>query len=193
MKFQQLQLNESIFDSTYVGFKGSNSMDNVPFDFDDDFSTDDYNELTDIPSTPKPGTSSGIADTLINLINDEWEAIQGYNNAVEQFEYMIRDMSDHNAPKMIGVLKDIVNEENKHVGQLQEILKLVSPNAESIEVGHEEGSRQIRDVTPMLQGIQFWDDNNSEQPKAGNNAEINNSNPNNVSTVCDLCNVDDDM
>ena len=42
-----------------------------------------------IPAGPKAGLDSGIADALIKLINDEWEAIQGYND----FRDMIMTMN----------------------------------------------------------------------------------------------------
>lgn len=41
------------------------------------------------------------------------------------------------------VVKDILVEENKHIGQLQELLKKVSPNAENIEAGAEEARGQV--------------------------------------------------
>ena len=95
-----------------------------------------------VPEGPKPGIESGIADTLIKLINDEWEAIQGYNN----FRDMILTMqqnNDGNYSEMIKVIDEISNEENLHVGQLQELLKRVSPNTESIAKGEEEAQEQL--------------------------------------------------
>lgn len=95
-----------------------------------------------IPEGPKPGVESGIADSLIKLINDEWEAIQGYNN----FREMILSMNqngDGDYSEMINVIDEISNEENLHVGQLQELLKKVSPNTESIAKGEEEAEEQL--------------------------------------------------
>ena len=96
-----------------------------------------------VPEGPKPGIESGIADTLINLINDEWEAIQGYNN----FRDMILSMQtagDADYSEMIKVIDEISNEENLHVGQLQELLKKVSPNTTSIAKGEEEAEEQLQ-------------------------------------------------
>lgn len=96
-----------------------------------------------VPEGPKLGVESGIADTLINLINDEWEAIQGYNN----FREMILGMQQNNDgdyTAMLRVIDEVVNEENRHVGQLQELLKGVSPNTESIQAGEDEAQEQLQ-------------------------------------------------
>lgn len=153
-----LKLDEALFD------------DDITFDepsikiFDeghfDDYKIDDlddsdfiYEPLADakvladhtgeaVPEGPKPGIESGIADTLIKLINDEWEAIQGYNN----FRDMILTMQqndDGNYSEMVKVIDEISNEENLHVGQLQELLKRISPNTESIAKGEEEAQEQL--------------------------------------------------
>ena len=46
-----------------------------------------------------------------------------------------------------AVIKDILVEENKHIGQLQELLKAVSPNAENIEAGVDEAKEQVEDAS----------------------------------------------
>ena len=95
-----------------------------------------------IPEGPKTGLDSAVADALINLINDEWEAIQGYND----FRNMILSMKETSTgdySEMVTVIDEIVNEENLHVGQLQELLKRVSPNTESIAKGEEEAQEQL--------------------------------------------------
>ena len=43
------------------------------------------------------------------------------------------------------MLEEINTEENKHVGQLQELLKSISPNAEAISDGEEETEDYIDD------------------------------------------------
>ena len=44
---------------------------------------------------------------------------------------------------MLTIIDDIVNEENLHVGQLQQLLKQVSPNASSINQGEVEAREQL--------------------------------------------------
>lgn len=81
--------------------------------------------------SPEEGEDMGFASMLIDLISDEWEAIQGYNDAIAQAMSMGRD-------DMVEVFKDIVAEENVHVGQLEKLLEVISPNTSNIEYGKEE-------------------------------------------------------
>lgn len=96
----------------------------------------------EIPEGPQGEVNTGIALSLSNLIKDEWEAIDGYNSVI------ITIMQDDKVPQSLkknvkAVLTEIVGEENLHVGQLQELLKSVSPNAELINKGEEEAKEQI--------------------------------------------------
>ena len=96
-------------------------------------------------STPNPPTLEhmGVATLINSLIQDEWQAIQGYNDAVATLA------SEGISEDIIAVFKDIVDEENIHVGQLQKALETVSPNAESISKGEKEGEEQLQaPVTP---------------------------------------------
>ena len=63
------------------------------------------------PSGPETGVETTIASMLITAINDEWKTIQYYNDTIQALEQA--GMYD-----MIDVIKDINNEEHKHVGQL---------------------------------------------------------------------------
>ena len=86
--------------------------------------------------TPAPGTDTGLANLIIDAINDEWEAISGYNDLIEV-------MSREGHEDMVKVINDIANEENTHVGQLQEILKTISSNVENIDNGASEAANQL--------------------------------------------------
>ena len=96
---------------------------------------------------------------------------------------------------MVDVLRDIANEENLHVGQLQEALQIFSPNARYIDKGKEESKEQLGaiDATSMIQGIQFWDEKGPKQLRGSHNSNDDVSNPNQVDTICSLCDVDDDF
>lgn len=94
----------------------------------------------DIPTEtlagPEEGPKAGLAELISMAIKDEWDAIETYNTLsitarAEGFED-IATISD-----------EIGTEENKHVGQLQAALKTISPNAEAINVGEEEGNNQL--------------------------------------------------
>ena len=144
-----------------------------------------------VPEGPKPGIESGIADSLIKLINDEWEAIQGYNN----FRDMILSMQnngDGDYSDMIRVIDEVSNEENLHVGQLQELLKKVSPNTESISKGEEEAQEQLEHsghewVNGQLK-VEFHD---AAKPTSIVQ-ESDDQNPNKIDTNCSICDADDE-
>lgn len=177
--------NEGDFDSYKV-----DDLDDSLFEYEPlakaDALTDHNGEA--IPEGPKPGIESGIADTLIKLINDEWEAIQGYNN----FRDMILSMKqngDADYAEMINVIDEISNEENLHVGQLQELLKKVSPNTTSIAKGEEEAAEQLGAsghewVNGKLK-VEF------HEPLV-NRSENNESEYNQISEACDLADADDE-
>ena len=117
------------------------------FDFEVDDSVFDIvktndNEEAEVPNTPD---KFGIASMLNSLIRDEWEAIDGYNSTIATLRGLSEDGSLADVDSIIKVLSDIANEENIHVGQLQKILELVSPNATSISTGEREADEQIID------------------------------------------------
>ena len=97
-------------------------------------------------SAPQSSVASGMAQVINNLIVDEWDAISGYNSALET----VKVQGMEHQEEAIKILTDIVNEENIHVGQLQKLLELYSPNAESINSGVEEADKQIIETDPTL-------------------------------------------
>lgn len=80
---------------------------------------------------------TGIAQDLNYLIKDELEAVEGYNSVLATWK------DADKFPEIIAVLKDIVDEEMLHIGQLQRALELVSPNAKNIQAGAKEAEEQI--------------------------------------------------
>jgi rubrerythrin len=97
-----------------------------------------HESLTEPLSGPPMGPEAGISSLLIDAINDEWSTIDKYNGLVitarnEGFEDIAR------------ILEEINTEENKHVGQLQELLKTISPNTDAISDGEEEAEDYIDD------------------------------------------------
>jgi rubrerythrin len=92
-----------------------------------------------------------------------------------------------NVDKMLPVISDIVNEENKHVGQLQELLKIISPNATSIEQGAAEGAAQIANSEHEWVNGKLKVEMHPEQRTSDNIAS------NEVDTTCTLYNVDDEF
>lgn len=179
MKFN-LKLDESLFDDS-MDLDISPSVE-VDDEFDDDFSEyEDSHATRDVLEGPKEGADTGVAGELIRLINDEWEAIEGYNNAIATLRSLISENPVYE--NAIKVLEEIVSEENTHVGQLQEVLKQISPNVNEIDEGEKEARQQMRLVGGVLP-VQSWD-----------SVRTNNSAPteNQIDETCTLCDVDDDM
>lgn len=92
-----------------------------------------------ILETPVEGTDAGISDIITALIKDEWEAIEGYNSAIVNAKANGYD-------SIADVLSRIQNEENKHVGELQECLKQITPSAEKIADGTEEATVELAET-----------------------------------------------
>lgn len=178
MKFN-LKLDEALFDDEVDSFFTKDTPSTMS-EFDDDFSDHD---IDDVLPGPKEGSDTGVASEFISLINDEWEAIEGYNNAIASLRSIINENPVYE--KAINVLSEIVSEENLHVGQLQEVLKLISPNANQIDEGQKEAKNQIGLVGGRLP-VQSWDDVKVNSPTQNNNA-------NNIDETCTLCDVDDEM
>ena len=178
MKFN-LTLDESLFEDTDVQQETPKvfTFDDV----DDDFSEYDEHSVENVTSGPKTDADNGVANLLIALINDEWEAIQGYNDAV----VTLRAANAENPfyAEAIKVLEEITAEENVHVGQLQEVLRRISPNAQEIQKGEEEAKSQLEFRNGLLQ-VESWDSyNNTKQESAANS----------VDETCTLADIDDDM
>ena len=178
MKFN-LKLDEALFDDEIDSFFTKDAP-SVMKEFDDDFSDHD---IEDVLPGPTEGSDTGVASEIIALINDEWEAIEGYNNAIASLRSVIEQNPVYE--KAINVLSEIVAEENVHVGQLQEVLKLISPNAHEIEKGEKEAKTQLGLVGGLLP-VQSWDDVKPSSDKQ-------NTNTNNIDETCTLCDVDDEM
>ena len=199
MKVNKINLDESIFNDYDFKFEDEDTsidMFQMDDDFDDDFSGVDYEkiaQMSEVPPGPKPGATTGVADTLIHLINDEWEAIRGYNDFIEMVKANMAVDNNSAFAQMLPVINDIVNEENKHVGQLQEVLKLISPNANSIDDGAKESHQQFKFVggkmpVQMMEQVR-WERNYT--PTAQTQTE--NTTPNAIDEYCSLSDVDDDM
>lgn len=106
--------------------------------FKEDFESEKQ-ELDSTPNTPNTPDEFGAAGLINALIQDEWQAIQGYNDAIATLSTADVDT------EIINVFKDIANEENIHIGQLQKALEMVSPNVSSIGDGEQEGAEQLKE------------------------------------------------
>ncbi len=181
MKFS-LRLDEALFDDELDSFLTKDAPIQID-EFDDDFSEyENEHDVENVLPGPAQGADTGVAGELIALINDEWEAIQGYNNAVATLRATIAENPIYE--NAIKVLEEISAEENVHVGQLQEVLKLISPNAAEINKGTVEAKNQLGLVGGRLP-VQSWEEVKS--------AEAVKANKNEIDETCTLCDVDDEM
>lgn len=89
-------------------------------------------------SGPPVGPEAGLTALLIDAINGEWETINEYNTLAIN----AREEGYH---EIAAIIDELNTEENKHVGQLQQALKMLSPNANAIEQGEAEAVQQIDD------------------------------------------------
>lgn len=200
MKFKKLSLDESLLDdfdgsaifddeekidwapAEDIFGKGTDDMIPAVTGYDDDFSAPEYmpdmGDHLDAPEGPKEGSDTGVADMIISAIHDEWTAIQRYNSIIATLRAEAANNAEYEG--FITVFEEVNNEENKHVGQLQEMLKRISPNANSIAEGEDEGAAQLNFANEKLQ-VQTWD------------TPANNSTPNSIDSTCTIGDVDDEM
>lgn len=77
---------------------------------------------------------AGLENLLNDLINDENEAINGYNSAIVNFE--LEGKSD-----LTNVFRDIIKDEQNHIGNLQKVLNEINPTTiANLEQGQEEAA-----------------------------------------------------
>ena len=100
---------------------------------------------------------TGLAQVLSDLIQDELQAIDGYNSAIATFDA-------ENQGQFRQVFEDIIKEENNHIGQLQKVLDEIKPQTiPEIDKGQEEAEEQIaeqpvnEDYIPGVKGENDWD------------------------------------
>lgn len=118
------------------------------------------NEDVEVPTLegPKAGPESGLASLINEALQDELKTIQMYNDTA--LTARAEGFDD-----IASQIDEINTEENKHVGQLQELLKTISPNAEAIDAGELEAGDSLVNISEEI--------NNSEEN--GNNNDIKDS------------------
>lgn len=104
---------------------------------EEDLDSDEEEAIED--KTPEIGPDLGLSTLLIKAINDEWNTIEFYNNLIATAE-------QEGHEDIVAVVRDINAEENIHVGQLQELLKKISPITDNIGKGEEEAAEQVEEI-----------------------------------------------
>lgn len=82
--------------------------------------------------------TAGLETVLNDLINDENEAINGYNSAIVNFE--VEGRGD-----LTQVFRDIIKDEQNHIGNLQKVLNEINPDTlKNIQDGQEEAEETLQ-------------------------------------------------
>lgn len=76
-------------------------------------------------------TNPAVADMMISAINAKYDHIRDLNSIVTTLEECGRS-------EYVDIIKEMLEAEHRMIGQLQEIVKEVSPEAVEVEVGKEE-------------------------------------------------------
>ena len=115
-------------------------------------------DVEDAEETPKSPSleENGIAAFLNRMIVGEWDTIRDYNDLIVNAQLQGMD-------GIVTVVRDIVNEENTHVGQLQQALSSLSPNVQLIADGEKEGAEQMAVPTAQEEFVTDEDGNVSRQ------------------------------
>lgn len=81
--------------------------------------------IENVEQGPATEYDTEISTLLIGLINSKWNFVSELNN------HLI-SLKDKNNEEVSNTIADIRNDEIKHIGELQNILKLYSPNVANI-------------------------------------------------------------
>lgn len=124
----------------------------------------------DVQETQTP-SDHGMSSLINNLIISEYDAIDMYNSAIASAE--AEQQFD-----IIPVLKDIITEEQTHVGQLQTLAKLFDPSADEVEKGNIEADKQL-DTYPLDKSLK-------EASYSGALAKMNKVTPKSINHTIEL-------
>lgn len=99
------------------------------------------NEDIEVPTLegPNEGAEYGLSELLNTAIQHELETVNEYN-------VLALNARAEGYEDIASIIDEINTEENKHIGQLQELLKTISPNAQAIVVGETEASDDLVNV-----------------------------------------------
>jgi len=81
-------------------------------------------------------TVTGISDIIIDSINKKWDNIRDFNS-------IIVNLNEEGYEDLVPVIESILEDENRNVGKLQQLVELVSPTASSIEDGKQEALDEL--------------------------------------------------
>jgi hypothetical protein len=82
---------------------------------------------------------TGISDIIIDSINKKWDNIRDLNS-------IIVNMNEEGYEEMVPVIQSVLEDENKNVGKLQQLVELISPTAKSIDDGRQEAIDELDNI-----------------------------------------------
>lgn len=99
------------------------------------------NEEVEVPTLegPNEGAEYGLSELINAAIQHELETVNEYN-------VLALNARAEGYDDIASVIDEINTEENKHIGQLQELLKTISPNAQAIVAGETEASDDLVNI-----------------------------------------------
>ena len=140
-QMKRYRINYMLKEDYHYSYVDSNSPEEAAefvynyFDNSDDYELLNIEEPEEVKG-PELGPDSGLSSTVIQAINDEWQTISYYNDLANAARAEGRE-------DIAKVIDDINSEENKHVGQLQEVMKTLSSVTKEISAGEAEGLTQM--------------------------------------------------
>lgn len=97
-------------------------------------------------------TVTGISDIIIDSINKKWDNIRDFNS-------IIVNLNDEGYEELVPVIESILEDENKNVGKLQQLVELISPTASSIDDGRQEAIDELDSVEAKVEEEMKLDEN----------------------------------
>lgn len=82
---------------------------------------------------------TGISDIIIDSINKKWDNIRDLNS-------IIVNLNEEGYEDLVPVIESILEDENKNVGKLQQLIELISPTASSIDDGRQEAIDELDNI-----------------------------------------------
>ena len=147
MRIGALNFSPYIYNTNYLNQSSLNKVSAIPddvlsskTDFSELSNTESYSEdLNENPGDEeKIDPTAGLETILNDLINDENEAINGYNSAIVNFE--VEGRGD-----LTQVFRDIIKDEQNHIGNLQKVLNEINPDTlKNIQDGQKEAEETLQ-------------------------------------------------
>ena len=101
---------------------------------------------------------TGISDIIIDSINKKWDNIRDLNS-------IIVNLNEEGFEDMVPVIESILEDENKNVGKLQQLVELISPTAKSIDDGRQEAINELDNNEEIKVEEMKLDENFSNVPE----------------------------